>query len=94
VGEKLAKRPEKIRLLFVISDGFPNATRYNGKKAEEDMLRIKESLERKRITVLTAAIGSDKEQIQRIYKEGFLDISDIGQLPYVLPKQILMRIRR
>ena len=36
VGEKLAKRPEKIRLLFVISDGFPNATRYNGKKAEED----------------------------------------------------------
>lgn len=94
VGEKLAKRPEKIRLLFVISDGFPNATRYNGKKAEEDMLRIKESLERKRITVLTAAIGSDKEQIQRIYKEGFLDISDIGHLPYVLPKQILMRIRR
>ena len=94
VGEKLAKRPEKIRLLFVISDGFPNATRYNGKKAEEDMLRIKESLERKRITVLTAAVGSDKEQIQRIYKEGFLDISDIGQLPYVLPKQILMRIRR
>lgn len=94
VGEKLAKRPEKIRLLFVISDGFPNATRYNGKKAEEDMLRIKESLERKRITVLTAAIGSDKEQIQRIYKEGFLDISDIEQLPYVLPKQILMRIRR
>lgn len=94
IGEKLAKRPEKIRLLFVISDGFPNATRYNGKKAEEDMLRIKESLERKRITVLTAAIGSDKEQIQRIYKEGFLDISDIGQLPYVLPKQILMRIRR
>lgn len=94
VGEKLAKRPEKIRLLFVISDGFPNATRYNGKKAEEDMLRIKESLERKRITVLTAAIGFDKEQIQRIYKEGFLDISDIGQLPYVLPKQILMRIRR
>lgn len=94
VGEKLAKRPEKIRLLFVISDGFPNATRYNGKKAEEDMLRIKESLERKRITVLTAAIGSDKEQIQRIYKEGFLDISDIEQLPYVLPKQILVRIRR
>ena len=78
----------------MISDGFPNATRYNGKKAEEDMLRIKESLERKRITVLTAAIGSDKEQIQRIYKEGFLDISDIEQLPYVLPKQILMRIRR
>ena len=94
VGEKLAKRPEKIRLLFVISDGFPNATRYNGNKAEEDMLRIKESLERKRITVLTAAIGSDKEQIQRIYKEGFLDISDIGQLPYILPKQVLMRIRR
>lgn len=94
VGEKLAKRPEKIKLLFSISDGFPNATQYSGQKAEDDLLHIKESLEKKRITVLTAAIGSDKEIIQRIYKEGFLDISDIEQLPFILPKQILMRIRR
>ncbi len=94
VGEKLAKRPEKIKLLFSISDGFPNATLYSGQKAEEDLLRIKESLERKRITVLTAAIGADKEIIQRIYKEGFLDISDIEQLPFILPKQILMRMKR
>lgn len=94
VGEKLAKRSEKIKLLFSISDGFPNATLYSGQKAEEDLLHIKESLERKRITVLTAAIGSDKEIIQRIYKEGFLDISDIEQLPFILPKQILMRMKR
>ena len=94
VGEKLAKRPEKIKLLFSISDGFPNATLYSGQKAEEDLLHIKESLERRRITVLTAAIGSDKEIIQRIYKEGFLDISDIEQLPFILPKQILMRMKR
>ena len=44
--------------------------------------------------MLTAAIGSDKEIIQRIYKEGFLDISDIEQLPFILPKQILMRMKR
>ncbi len=94
VGEKLAKRPEKIKLLFSISDGLPNATRYRGEKAEEDLLHIKESLEKKRITVLTAAIGSDKAAIQRIYKEGFLDISDLEQLPFLLPKQIMMRIKR
>ncbi len=94
VGEKLAKRPEKIKLLFSISDGLPNATHYCGQRAEEDLLHIKESLEKKRITVLTAAIGSDKEAIQRIYKEGFLDISDIEQLPFLLPKQIMARIKR
>ena len=94
VGEKLAKRPEKIKLFFLISDGFPNATCYNGKKAEEDLLKIKEKLEKKRITMLTAAIGEDKEAIQRIYQEGFLDISDLKQLPYLLPKQILKYIRR
>ncbi len=94
VGEKLAKRPEKIKLLFLISDGFPNATCYNGKQAEEDLLKIKEKLEKKRITMLTAAIGEDKEAIQRIYQEGFLDISDLEQLPYLLPKQILKYIRR
>lgn len=47
VGEKLAKRPEKIKLLFLISDGFPNATCYNGKQAEEDLLKIKEKLEKR-----------------------------------------------
>ena len=94
VGEKLAKRPEKIKLFFLISDGFPNATCYNGKKAEEDLLKIKEKLEKKRITMLTVAIGEDKEAIQRIYQEGFLDISDLEQLPYLLPKQILKYIRR
>lgn len=94
VGEKLAKRPEKIKLLFLISDGFPNASCYRGKEAEADLLQIKEKLEKKRITMLTAAIGEDKEAIQRIYKEGFLDISDLEQLPYILPKQILKYIRR
>lgn len=94
VGEKLAKRPEKIKLLFLISDGFPNATYYNGKKAEEDLVKIKGKLEKKRITTLTAAIGEDKEAIQRIYREGFLDISDLEQLPYLLPRQILKYIRR
>lgn len=93
VGEKLAKRPEKIKLLFLISDGFPNATYYNGKKAEEDLVKIKEKLEKILITMLTA-IGEDKEAIQRIYQEGFLDISDLEQLPYLLPRQILKYIRR
>ncbi len=94
VGEKLAKRPEKLKLLVLISDGFPNATCYRGEKAEADLRRIREKLEKKRITMLTAAIGEDKETIQRIYKEGFLDISDLEQLPYLLPRQILKYIRR
>lgn len=94
VGEKLARRPEKLKLLFLVSDGFPNATFYCGEKAEADLRQIKEKLEKKRITMLTAAIGEDKESIERIYKEGFLDISDLEQLPYILPKQILKYIRR
>ena len=94
VGEKLARRPKKLKLLFLVSDGFPNATFYCGEKAEADLRQIKEKLEKKRITMLTAAIGEDKEAIERIYKEGFLDISDLEQLPYILPKQILKYIRR
>ena len=45
VGEKLAKRPEKLKLLFLVSDGFPNATFYCGEKAEADLRQIKEKLE-------------------------------------------------
>ena len=63
VGEKLAKRTEKLKLLFLVSDGFPNATAYCGEKAEADLLQIREKLEKKKITMLTAAIGEDKEAI-------------------------------
>lgn len=88
VAERLLKCPEAKKLLILISDGRPMAPGYSGAKAEEDLQNIKKEYTRKGITLFAAAIGSDKETIQRIYGDGFLDISDLNALPLNLSKLV------
>lgn len=94
VGEKLDRRPERTKLLFCISDGRPNGALYCGGEAEADIRNIKKKLEANGIIVMAAAIGDDKETIERIYQEGFLNISDLDTLTVVLAREMLKRIRR
>lgn len=53
-------------------------------KAEEDLRGIKEEYRRKGIVFIAAAIGDDKPNIERIYDDAFLDITDLSQLPVKL----------
>ena len=41
-----------------------------------------------------AAIGWDKKAIQEIYGNAYLDISDLGELPVRLTKQLAKLLRR
>lgn len=81
VAEHLDKRPEKQKLLILISDGQPADCGYYGTEAEADLRGIKKEYEKKNIVLFAAAIGSDKENIKRIYKEGYLDITNLEDLP-------------
>ncbi|MDD3279541.1 MAG: VWA domain-containing protein [Lachnospiraceae bacterium] len=81
VAEHLVGRPEQQKLLILISDGQPADYGYYGTEAEADLRGIKKEYEKKGITLFAAAIGSDKENIKRIYKEGFLDITKLEDLP-------------
>ena len=94
MGDKLLKRPEPQKILVLISDGLPNATYYRNEGAKQDLMKIKKSLRKRGITFLAAAIGDDREKIEEIYQEAFLDISDIGRMPAVLSKKLLSLIRR
>lgn len=92
VAEHLAKRPEKRKLLILISDGQPADTGYYGTEAEADLRGIKKEYARQNIILFAAAIGDDKDAIQRIYQEGFLDITRLDDLPKnltILIKQYL-----
>lgn len=57
VAEQLAKRPEDIRLLILVSDGQPADSGYYGTAAEEDLRGIKTEYRRKGICFIAAAIG-------------------------------------
>lgn len=81
VAEHLSKRPESQKLLIIISDGQPADYGYEGTEAEADLRGIKKEYSKKNITLFAAAIGDDKENIKRIYQDGFLDITHLEDLP-------------
>ena len=93
VAERLSHRPEELKLLFLVSDGQPADTGYYGTAAEEDLRGIQQEYRRKGILFVAAAIGDDKEDIERIYGDSFLDITDLNQLPVKLT-QVVKRFLR
>lgn len=93
VAERLMTRDEETKLLILISDGQPAACDYYGTAAEADLRGIKREYTNKGITMFSAAIGDDKENIERIYQDGFLDITDLNLLPMNLTKLIARYIK-
>lgn len=84
VAEKLSKYQAEVKMLFIICDGQPNDDGYSGTAAEADLRGIKQEYGRKGVQVFAAAIGDDRDKIERIYGEGFLDITDLNELPITL----------
>jgi nitric oxide reductase activation protein len=88
MAEQLSKRQEEVRILILVSDGQPSASGYGGTAAEEDLRGIKQEYKRKGILFVAAAIGEDKPNIERIYGDSYLDITDLNQLPVKLTSVI------
>ncbi len=93
VAERLSHRTEELKLLILVSDGQPAHTGYYGTEAEADLRGIQQEYRRKGILFIAAAIGDDKENIERIYGDSFLDITDLNQLPVKLT-QVVKRFLR
>ena len=93
VAEQLSKRPEDVKILVIVSDGQPADTGYYGTAAEEDLRGIKQEYQRKGILLVAAAIGDDKQNIERIYGDSFMDITDLNQLPVKLTGLVKRHIR-
>lgn len=88
VAEKLSKHPSEVKMLIIICDGQPNDNGYSGSGAEADLRGIKLEYSRKGVQIFAAAIGDDRDKIERIYGNGFLDITDLNQLPVMLTNLI------
>lgn len=93
VAEQLSKRAETVKILISVSDGQPADYGYGGTAAEEDLRGIKREYQRKGILFVAAAIGDDKQNIERIFGDSFLDITDLKQLPVKLTAVVKRHIR-
>lgn len=90
--EQLDKREEK-KMFIIISDGQPAASGYGGFKAENDIHSIMKEYQKKGFVFVSASIGSDRENIRRIYGEkNVIDITDLSVLPKTLTKVIKNQI--
>lgn len=92
-AERLHKQEAEIKLLIIVSDGKPNDDGYKGEDAFADLRGIKTEYRRKGIHLFAAAIGEDKEVIQSIYGDGFLDISNLEKMPMTLTNLIKKHIK-
>ncbi len=93
VAEQLSKRTEDVKMLILVSDGQPADSGYYGTAAEEDLRGIRQEYMRKGILFVAAAIGEDKEDIERIYGDSFMDISNLNELPAKLTGIVKRHIR-
>ena len=96
-ADLLAKRPEEYKLLFIISDGQPAdytlGRAYGGDPACKDIQQVVKSYEQKGVEFIACAIGSDKEQIEKIYgKKRFVDITNLDLLPKAMVNMLKKRI--
>lgn len=93
VAEQLSRRTEDVRILMLVSDGQPSAYGYDGTAAEEDLRGIRQEYRRKGLLFVAAGIGDDKEVLERIYGDSYLDITDLNQMPAKLTAVIKRFIR-
>lgn len=94
VAEKLSKQISEVKILMIICDGQPNDDGYSGTEAEADLRGIKLEYARKGVKIYAAAIGDDRPRIERIYGDGYLDITNLNELPMMLTNLIVRSLPR
>ena len=83
-----------MKILMIICDGQPNDDGYSGSAAEADLRGIKLEYARKGVKIYAAAIGEDRPRIERIYGDGYLDITNLQELPVMLTNLIVRSLPR
>ena len=82
--ERLLSRPEKRKLLIVISDGTPLALDYGGAEADRELALTVAEYRRRGVAVFAASIGDPEtwKAVERIYGTDWtMDCGDLAVLP-------------
>lgn len=94
VSRRLLERPERNKIIILVSDGNPAHTNYWGEAAEEDLRAFRSEFVSCGGLLIAAAIGDDKDAIHRIYGQSFMDITDLSSFPLRLTQYLKRHIRR
>lgn len=92
--ERLLKRPEKQKILFVISDGEPLAYGYEGTFANDDVKYTVERYKKRGVKITSLGIGYDIDESKHtnMYGRNFLMVQELSTLPLELTKLLKREI--
>ena len=93
MAQRLLKRPEENRMLFILTDGIPYAAGYAGNPANQDLSEMVRKYERQGIVIYALAIGDDSEQLRRIYGTRYLDVRDLNRLPQRMVNLVKQKLK-
>ena len=100
-SERLSKRTEDVKLMFVISDGLPSY--YNSyNEAETDIRNVLTEYSKKQVKYITVGLGEDQERIEKLYTQEmdrtiaarFLCTQNADELPVTIVETIKKIIAR
>ena len=80
---ELKKRPEEIKLLFIISDGLPSDY-YGGEDGVAHLQSVLADAHRSGVMTFAAALDEDIPQLRKIYGENMFEITDLARMPRTL----------
>lgn len=85
VANKLAKRPEETKLLFIVSDGLPNHSNYGTRELIADLADMNKKNRNKGIVIVPICIEeSCLEELSFIYGTSLVDATDLQKFPVKL----------
>lgn len=95
VAEKMRKRQEMTKLLFVISDGLPNHNGYGTSEMIADLKDMKKKYKKDGILIVPLCIEEGCfESLKRIYGASLVDATDLNKLPIQLNTILLKELKK
>lgn len=91
---KLKKRPEKSKLMFILSDGNPNNDGYGTRAMKSEMPDIYKIAKKYNVQIIPVAIGDDISSLRDIYGNNIIDGRDLNQLPQMLTNKAFKNINK
>lgn len=95
VLNKMARRKESTKLLFLISDGLPNDDGYGSASLIADLKEMKPIFRANKVILIPLCIDKDcLKSLQNIYGTSLVDATNLQKLPYTLNQLLVKEIKK
>ena len=94
ITNRLVRRKESTKILFLISDGAPNHNSYGRQQLKDELKELKKIWKQKNIVFVPLCIDSDSlPYLKNIYGNSLVDATDLQKFPKLLNQLLVKEIK-